>query len=150
MIESHDYPVLVEWTEGKAGLANSPDGLPGLKVASPPEFGGPPKTWSPEHLFVAAVASCFMTTFQAIAELSKLDFVALDVPAVGSLVRGEDRRYRITQVALTPTVVLTEERSLERARRIVEKSEKACLITNSISATVTVEPTFSVAPSGES
>lgn len=39
----------------------------------PPEFGGPERTWSPEHLFVAAVSSCLMTTFRAIAEMSELE-----------------------------------------------------------------------------
>jgi organic hydroperoxide reductase OsmC/OhrA len=45
---------------------------PCIEVATPPEFPkGMPGIWSPEHLFTAAVSSCLMTTFLAIAENSK-------------------------------------------------------------------------------
>jgi len=36
---------------------------PDIEVASPPEFGGPGGTWSPEDLLVASVNACIMTTF---------------------------------------------------------------------------------------
>jgi len=53
MSEVHStYPVAVRWEGEKRGLGSSPDGLPDLKVSSPPPFGGPAGVWSPEHLFV--------------------------------------------------------------------------------------------------
>lgn len=68
MIESHDYEIQIVSTGARSGVMDSEeDRLPSLYVASPPEFGGPEGVWSPEHLFVASVAACMMTTFRAIA-----------------------------------------------------------------------------------
>lgn len=149
MIESHDYPVTVRWTTGKYGVARSSDALPELVVASPPEFGGPAGAWSPEHLFVASVASCFMTTFLAIAELSKLEVVDVEVPASGRLERSEDGGYRITEVVLRPQVTLVRERDRDRAMRILAKSEERCLVSRSIRTAVRLEPAVTAWPQPE-
>ena len=146
MIERHDYPVTLRWIGGKEGLAASPDRLPELSIASPPEFGGPEHEWSPEPLFVASAASCYMTTFLAMAEMSRLELDGLEVPASGALVRGEDRRYTIERIELTPRIVLADEGDREKAARLAVKAEEVCLITRSMRSEVEVRPTFEVAP----
>ncbi len=146
MVESHEYPITLRWTGGKQGVTGSPDGLPALTVAAPPEFGGPAGVWSPEHLFVNALASCVMTTFLAIAELSKLTVKHLEVPATGTLERGEDRRYRISRIVVRPRVGIASEGERDKALRLLEKTEQVCLITNSIRSEVVLEPTIDVVP----
>jgi len=146
MFETRDYPVTVRWTGEKIGLAESEeDGLAPLEVATPPEFGGHPHIWSPEHLFVGAVASCFMTTFLTVATLSRLELTALSVPASGTLARGEDRRYRFTRIVLRPRIVLADERDRDRAYRLAEKAEAACLVSRSINTEVVLEPEIEIA-----
>lgn len=149
MLERHDYPVTVRWTAGKQGIAGSPDDLPELVVTAPPEFGGPPHLWSPEHLFVSAVASCFMTTFMAIARNSKVEIGSLEVPAFGSLVLGDDRRYSMTRVRLEPRITLVAEKDRAKVERLVDKADKACLISRSVKSEIVVEPTLTVAPERE-
>jgi organic hydroperoxide reductase OsmC/OhrA len=149
MIESREYPVTVSWTSGRAGYAESVDGLPGLPLAAPPEFGGEEGLWTPEHLLVASVASCLMTTFLAIAELSKLEVESLEVGASGHLVRGEDRRYRFDRITVRPVVGVVGESAREKALRLLAKAEELCLITRSLSAEVQMEPRIEVLdPSG--
>lgn len=144
MIESRDYPVHVQWTSGKAGLAESVDGLPGLPLAAPPEFGGEAGIWTPEHLLVASVASCLMTTFLTIAGLSNLEVESLEVGGSGHLVRGEDRRYRFDRITVRPVVGVIGESAREKALRLLAKAEEACLITRSLSAEVLMEPRIEV------
>jgi len=146
MFERAEYPVEVQWSGAKSATARSDrDGLPALSLASPPEFGGPPNVWSPEHLYVAAIAACFVTTFEAIAEISRLPIRALDVAARGELVRGNDRRFHFTRVELLPRLTVDDEQDAERALRLVPKAEQACLITRSVSAEVVVRPEISIA-----
>jgi organic hydroperoxide reductase OsmC/OhrA len=38
------------------------DGLPDLRSAPPLGFDGPGDAWSPEHLLLAAVETCFLFT----------------------------------------------------------------------------------------
>jgi len=132
------YETEVEWRDQRRGDLESP-GLAPLQVASPPEFHGHEGVWTPEHYFVAAVNSCFMTTFLAIAEMSKLEFVSFDCKAVGKLEKVEGIGLQITEVIVRPKLVIRHDKDLERAQRILEKAEKNCLISNSIKSSVRLQ-----------
>lgn len=74
-MDAHFYNVDINWKSGRTGEMTSPELTTAVEVATPPQFpNGVEGIWSPEHLFTAAVASCLMTTFLAIAENSKLQF----------------------------------------------------------------------------
>jgi len=132
------YETEVEWRDQRRGDLESP-GLAPLQVASPPEFHGHEGVWTPEHYFVAAVNSCFMTTFLAIAEMSKLEFVSFDCKAVGKLEKVEGIGLQITEVIVRPKLVIRHDKDLERAQRILENAEKNCLISNSIKSSVRLQ-----------
>lgn len=149
-MNDHRYNVEVTWNEERKGVMcspelNTPAGEKGcIEVATPPQFPkGIPGIWSPEHLFTAAVGSCLMTTFLAIAENSKLEFKAFSCKSQGKLEQVEGK-FLMTEVALEPQVTIVREEDRARALRIMEKSEAACLISNSITATVKVKPTVVV------
>lgn len=141
MIESHEYHVSVTGVDAKTGYLDSPfDGLPGLEFASPPEFGGPGRIWSPEHLFVASVAACLMTTFRAIAASSGVEVIEYTDYSMGHLQRGENGLYSIDRIVLRPTVVISSESKPDRAHRLLEKAERVCLIGRSINSETVLEP----------
>ena len=133
------YETGVEWTSGRKGSLQT-SGLPPLQIAAPPEFQGHSGIWTPEHLFVASVNACFVVTFLAIAELSKLDFVSFASNARGKLEKIEGSRYQITEVVLSPKLIVRNARDVARAARLLYKAEKNCLISNSIKAIVKLEP----------
>ena len=133
------YEAEVEWTGERRGQLRSPN-LPALEVAAPPEFQGHEGTWTPEHLYVASINACFMTTFLAIAENSKLEIVSFSAAARGKLEKVEGLGYQMTEIILKPRLVIRDSRDLERAGRILVKAEKSCLISNSIKTVVKLEP----------
>ncbi|MGA7098549.1 MAG: OsmC family protein [Acidimicrobiia bacterium] len=146
MTEEHVYPVTLESTGLKTGeMTSSTDGLPTLEVASPPQFGGPENTWSPEHLYVAALASCLMTTFRSIAAASDVEIVTYRDHADGHLVRDENRLYRVDEVTLRPEIVIRDASKLEKANRILDKAEKACLVSRSVNTVVKLEGSIEAA-----
>ena len=134
----HLYETEVEWTEQKKGRLTSP-GLPSLEVATPPEFQGHEGTWSPEHYFVSSINACFVTTFLAISQMSKLDFVSFRAKAQGKLDRVDGQGLQITEIILRPQLVIRYSRDLGRAGRILEKAEKNCLISNSVKTHIKLE-----------
>ncbi|WP_410004920.1 OsmC family protein [Aequorivita nionensis] len=150
-MEKHHYNVDITWREDRKGMMCSPELAEGnshsancIEVATPPEFPkGMPNIWSPEHLFTASVSSCLMTTFLAIAENSKLEFSGFSCKSKGVLERV-DGKYAMTEVILEPTVTIKDEKDRERAERILQKSEAACLISNSIKSKITMEVTIKV------
>jgi peroxiredoxin-like protein len=144
MEDNYYYRTEVNWTGERHGELSAPV-LPSLKVDAPPEFKGHEGVWTPEHLFVASVNSCFMTTFLAIAENSKLEFVSFSADAKGKLEKLAGQSFMMTEITLRPKLVLKNARDTERALRILEKAEKHCLISNSIKTQTTLEPDIRLA-----
>lgn len=140
MIDAHDYHVRVRATDPKGGVLEGPrDELPQLQFSSPPEFGGPEHIWSPEHLFVASVASCLMTTFMAIAPNSGVEVLEYTDNSIGHLQRDEKGLYSIDRITLRPDVLISAESDVDRAIRLLDKAEKVCLIGRSILSEVELE-----------
>ena len=147
-MEAHYYNVEVNWNTERKGMMCSPelsrDAGSCIEVATPPEFPkGIPGIWSPEHLFTAAVSSCLMTTFLSIADNSKLEFVSFSCNSKGKL-EQVDGKFMMSEIMLEPTVTITAEKDRERAERILQKSEAACLISNSVKSKVTMTPIIKI------
>lgn len=132
----HLYQVRLDWQNGRIGVLKAADIAENITVATPPEFDqGVAGIWSPEHLFTAAVQSCFMTTFLAIAANSGLSFSAFSCDATGVLDKVEGK-FKMTEVILKPRLQLTDSSQYEKSIRVLEKAEQHCLITNSINSRV--------------
>ncbi len=137
-MDSHKYNTQLNWIADRRGIMSSPELNESFEVATPPQFPkGMEGIWSPEHLLTAAVSSCFMTTFLAIAENSKLAFDQFSCSASGKLEQIEGK-YLMTEIILEPILTIPIETSIEKAERILIKSEAACLISNSIKSKVTL------------
>lgn len=128
----HHYLVNAS-TEADGNVELKADNLPLLVTAPPAEFGGPGDQWSPETLLVGAVADCFALTFKAIARASKLEWNNLECSAEGVLDRV-DRVTRFTAVTVTARLTVPAGTDVDKAQRLLEKSETACLVTRSLLA----------------
>lgn len=139
MSDVHYYKTVVKWEKDRIGILSAPE-LESFRVATPPEFPkGVPGIWSPEHLFVSSVNVCYMTTFLAIAENSKLNFDSFECEAVGKLEKV-DGKFMISEIELYPKLKISNEDQKERAERILQKSEEYCLISNSFKTKVSLKP----------
>jgi organic hydroperoxide reductase OsmC/OhrA len=130
----HPYPHLYTvqasaQPEGDAPVTSS--GLPTLTTAPPAEFGGPGDRWSPETLFCAAVASCFLLSFRAVARASKFDWLELECRVDGTLQRVE-KTTRFTEVLTVATLRVPAGGNRDKAIKLMEKAENVCLISNSL------------------
>lgn len=119
--------------DGDVGM-ESP-GLPTLATAAPEEFGGPGDRWSPETLFVGSIVTCFILTFRAVAQASKLSWIDLTCGADGTLDRV-DHVTRFTEVQLRAELRVPDGTDPERARSLMERAERICLVTNSLTTSV--------------
>lgn len=141
---NHYYNVDVRWDKDRKGVMcsselTSENGVC-IEVATPPEFPkGIPGIWSPEHLFTAAVSSCLMTTFLSIAENSKLEFISFSCKSKGKL-ELVDNKMMMTEVLLEPHVRIANEKDRDKAARILQKAEAACLISNSVKSRIVMNP----------
>lgn len=133
----HRYQISAS-AETEGNIVLKADNLPQLVSAPPAEFGGPGDQWSPEHLLVASVADCFILTFRAIARASKLEWSNLEASAEGVLDRV-DRSTQFTTITVRATLTVPAGTDIEKARRLMQKAEETCLITNSLKANTHLE-----------
>ena len=136
----YTYEVNLKWTVNRKGVLTSPELPQQIEVATPPDFPkGMEGIWTPEHLFVASVNGCLMTTFLAIAENSKLEFIKFESKVVCNIALIEGK-YTVTEIILKPKVTIPHTQKQERAIHILEMSKRECLISNAIKATILLEP----------
>ena len=108
-MEAHYYNVDISWKNNRIGEMSSTELSTKVEIATPPQFPkGVENIWSPEHLFTSAVSSCLMTTFLAIAENSKLDFLNFECKSKGKLEQVEGK-FLMTEIILEPIVTIKNE-----------------------------------------
>ncbi|WP_078085606.1 OsmC family protein [Microbulbifer mangrovi] len=133
----HEYKVAARAaSEGEVTL--TADGIEPIVSAAPIQFDGPGDRWSPEDLLVAAVADCFILTFRAIAKHSKLEWASLECSATGTLDK-DGRKTCFTAFTINAWLEVPEGTDMEKAHKLLEKSEESCLVTNSLNAEVTLK-----------
>lgn len=131
--------VTANWESGRKGLLAAPEIEPAIRFSSPPEFKGDTGFWTPEHFLLAAVASCFVVTFYALAERSRMEFGKLELSVEGKLGTFEGR-LSFLQIVLQPTVTVFQTEDRERAYGLLERTEHGCLIARTLICPVLMEP----------
>jgi peroxiredoxin-like protein len=139
----HEYRISAFGAGGRNGVVHAEGVLSSISFSAPPEFLGEPGRWTPEHFLVAAVASCFVSTFSGIAEKSRLKFASFNLDAEGVL-GNEDGIWRFTEINLRPVVTVLEEEDRDKAIRLLEKAEKSCLIARSLQFKVVLLPAVKI------
>ena len=133
----HHYEVRL--AGGPTGYAElSTPGVPGLRTAPPEEFGGPGDAWSPEHLFLGSIQACFLFTIRAVAARSSIEFTQLDLDVTGTVDRM-DHVTRFTEIVVHARMTVPLGTDVERAKQILERGKKACLVSASLATPVLLD-----------
>jgi len=143
METQHKYRVNALCAGPRKGVVQAEGVLPSISFSAPPEFLGEPGCWTPEHFLVAAVASCFVSTFSGMAEKSRLEFGSFNLDAEGVL-GNEDGIWRFTEIRLRPVVTILKVEDRDRVMRLLEKAEKSCLIARSLQCKVALFPAVKI------
>jgi peroxiredoxin-like protein len=143
MESRHEYRIKAFGAGGRNGVVQAEGVLSCISFSAPPEFLGEPGRWTPEHFLVAAVASCFVNTFSAIAEKSRLEFASFNLDAEG-LLSNTDGIWRFAEIKLRPVVTVLKEEDRDRVIRLLEKAEKSCLIARSLQCKVVLFPAVKI------
>jgi organic hydroperoxide reductase OsmC/OhrA len=132
------YVVNSHWALGERGFTRAEGAERAIEFSAPPEFNGEPGFWTPEQFLLAAVASCFITTFQAIAGFSKFEPLALDITVHGHLSKSQGG-YDFTQIVLRPVLTIRDESQRTLASRLLAKTEHACLVARALKCEIRME-----------
>lgn len=98
----------------------------------------------PEEAFVAALASCHMLSFLAIAAKRRFRVERYFDAAEGTMERNERGRLALTRVTLRPDVRFAGEREPSRGEldAMHHEAHEVCYIANSVRSEVRCEPVY--------
>ena len=135
----HPYPHLYT-----AAASGRPEGNVALTSPSLPDITTHRRrnstagdVWSPETLFCASLAHCFVLSFRAIARASKLEWSELKCRVEGVLERI-DGVTQFTRYTTFANLKVSPGIDTDKARRLLEKADHLCLISNSLRGTRTL------------
>ncbi|HEY8458238.1 MAG TPA: OsmC family protein [Actinopolymorphaceae bacterium] len=144
-----EHVVDVSWARGDAEFTYQTysrdhvwrfDGGATITATASPAYLGNEAHVDPEEAFVAALASCHMLTFLAIAAKKRFVVDSYDDRAVGYLEKNDAGRLAITRVVLQPEVGFAgDEPDAETLKQMHQQAHEQCFIANSVKTEVTVE-----------
>ena len=131
MEKGQRYHVVAWWTSGRTGLAKSDSAPNAIHFSAPPQFGGLEGRWTPEDLLLAALASCFTTTFQSVSLSSKFEYIDLQVEAEG-IVSKMEGGYGFREIIIRPNLTMIDEVSREQGLSLLQKTAVLCLVSRAV------------------
>ena len=111
-----------------------------LDGSAAPEYLGSDACVDPEESLIAALSSCHMLTFLAIAAKKRFTVDGYQDEATGYLEKNDAGKFAITRIELRPTITFSGDRQPDAdvIAAMHDKAHEHCFIANSISAQVTV------------
>jgi len=110
-----------------------------LNASAAPAYKGDPALVNPEDALVAALSSCHMLTFLAVAAKRKFVVERYSDQAVGVLEKNAQGKMAVTRCTLRPTVVFSgTQPTAEQLHQLHEQAHAGCFIANSVTTAVTI------------
>ena len=145
-----EYVAQLSWSLGEGELAYgkySPNhrmtfsgGLSAI-MTSAPEYGGDQRYVNPEEALAAALSSCHMMTFVALAAKARWKLVSYRDRAVAILGKTDDGRTKVGEIVLHPVTEFEPGHEIEsdKLREMHERAHRYCFVANAISCDMRVE-----------
>lgn len=134
----YEYRTETEWKDEKEGVLKASQ-KHDIRIGCPPEFGGKPVYWSPEHLFLASVEVCIMTTFLDLLEKNNCKISSYKSEAVGKaqLVNGT---FKFERIGVKPVVIIDDSNTTDKIKELLFKSKNECMVSNTLNIKVALKP----------
>jgi organic hydroperoxide reductase OsmC/OhrA len=115
-----------------------------IAASAAPSFRGEADRVNPEEAFVAALSSCHMLTFLALAAKRKFTPDSYTDDAVGYLEKNSSGKMAVTRVILRPRIVWAPGITVPEndLMSLHHQAHDGCFIANSVTTDVRVEPVW--------
>jgi organic hydroperoxide reductase OsmC/OhrA len=145
----HAYRATTRWhrttsdftyeTYNRAHEVTFPGGIT-VPWSSAPEFRGEPERVNPEEAFVAALSTCHMLTFLAIAARKRFVVESYTDEAEGIMEPNARGKQWVSKVTLRPKVTFSGERqpSADEISALHHQAHENCFIANSVTTSVSI------------
>lgn len=136
----HKFSMNLSWSQGRNGTGNLSATHLKTHVSIPREMNGPGIGTNPDEMLLGASATCYLITFAALLENSKIPVVTLSMEAEG-FVDVTDGVFTYKKIIHKPNVKVAHltEREERRINRLAHKAEQTCMISKALKGNVQIE-----------
>jgi organic hydroperoxide reductase OsmC/OhrA len=150
-VAANSYETRLRWT-GSTGLGwehydrthvgTAPGAAQEVRLTTG-ESKGDPSLLNPELLLLMAASSCQMLWFLHLAAKARVNVVEYEDGAT-ALMPTDREPVRITEITLSPRIVVAGDASEARVHKLAETAHQHCFVANSLNAQMTLQPTVEV------
>lgn len=145
-----EYVAKLSWSLGDGELAygkynpnhrmSFSGGLSAIMTPAP-EYGGDPHYANPEEALAAALSSCHMLTFVALAAKARWKLRSYRDRAVAALGKTDDGRTKVSEIVLHPVTEFEpgHEIAPDKLSEMHERAHRYCFVANALSCEMRVE-----------
>jgi organic hydroperoxide reductase OsmC/OhrA len=111
-----------------------------VRADAAPDWGGDPENTNPEQALAAAVSSCHMMTFLALAAKSKWPVASFHDRAIAHLGKNAKGQMSVTRIDLHPVVRFDPGFTVEEAKlaQMHDRAHRYCFIANTLADSVEI------------
>ncbi|MGG5210041.1 OsmC family protein [Chryseobacterium sp. MIQD13] len=155
MSKEHHYKATINWT-GNKGTGTSSyrnyersytvqiENKALIEGSSDPAFRGDKTKHNPEDLFLSSLSSCHMLWYLHFCSEEGIIVTDYTDEATGIMTETADGSGHFTSVTLHPTVTVTDESMVDKAKELHYKAGQFCFIAKSVNFPVEHIPTLLV------
>ena len=106
-----------------------------------PDWNGNKQNSNPEQALAAALSSCHMMTFLALAAKMNWPVLGYTDNAIATLGKNSKGKMSVTNIELNPKIAFSKEFSVDenKMKEVQERAHRYCFISNSLSEEVKVK-----------
>ncbi|HQW00387.1 MAG TPA: OsmC family protein [Bacteroidia bacterium] len=135
----NQYKVSLDWDDNFDSVTVHAGVRSPLMIGPPPEFNGKESIWSPEHLLISSLSSCYTTTFMHFAKLLKAPIRKFHVEASVEFEREGSGPYEAKRFIVHPFIEFMNNPGENVIESLLAKAEKYCIISKSVKGEVIIE-----------
>jgi len=139
-LSEHHFYLQADWKGLRNDVGTISCGNLQTEISIPQEMEGPGVGTNPDEMLLGAAATCFIITFAAMMERSKLEKVSLTLQSKG-IVDVTNGIFTYKKIIHRPKLVLPDnatEKERGLASRLAHKAEASCMITRALKGNVEI------------
>ena len=115
------------------------DGHPSIALAGMTTIAQSTEAWSPPHLLVAAVESCFFATMQAVAAKMHVAIASYNSHATATITSADGKHHEVGEIVIRPKVLLADDADRSKLPQLMKLAEEYCLVARSLTTKLRIE-----------
>ncbi len=112
---------------------------PPIDLVGMTNFKEHPQEWTPPHLFLASIESCFLLTMLSIAEKMRIKIKSYSSTIEGQVLSQDGKHQQVTNIVIRPAIKTENDTDKDKIKTLCEKAEQYCLVARTLNTQVKVE-----------